>query len=550
MKRIVLILVIIIAACLPLSANAATYNGGSGTSDTPYLIASPADINTLGVTSGDWSKCFKLIADINMADFTGTQYQIIGNATTKFTGTFDGNDHVISNLTYITTSSSTYYVGMFGYTSYAQIKNLGLDNVNFSAKSRFLGGLVGYQSYGSIANCYITGKVSSNSSTSYSYVGGLIGYQTSGSAESCYNSANISSVSPHNASYAGGLIGEQWYGTAEDCYSDGTVISSASSYSSYAGGLVASQYHSTAANSRNTGSVTSSSSGSDSYAGGLVGDQFYGTITTCCSTGSVASTASSNFSYSYAGGLLGVQDSSSVANCYSTGSVTSDTSSTLCYTYSGGLIGYQYNDSDVIIQNCYSAGVVSTSGTLTYKGGFLGYYGGKGTITACFWDTDTSDANDFGSGSSTSVTGKSTDDMQTLSTFTDAGWDFIGETVNGPNDFWQMPTNDYPRLAYEEVYAAGDFNKDGIVDSADLAIFMSQWLCEELNYDLYQDDDLHIVNFMDLNIFADSWAGDCLELANFSDEWLEYDAYNADIAGDDDFVNMLDFAAFAKNWMK
>jgi len=32
--------------------------------------------------------------------------------------------------------------------------------------------------------------------------------------------------------------------------------------------------------------------------------------------------------------------------------------------------------------------------------------------------------------------GKTTAEMQMESTFTDAGWDFIGESVNGTEDIW------------------------------------------------------------------------------------------------------------------
>jgi formylglycine-generating enzyme required for sulfatase activity len=40
--------------------------------------------------------------------------------------------------------------------------------------------------------------------------------------------------------------------------------------------------------------------------------------------------------------------------------------------------------------------------------------------------------------------------MQTASTFLDAGWDFVGEIVNGPNDIWKIwDGHDYPRLIWE-----------------------------------------------------------------------------------------------------
>ncbi|MBN2132483.1 MAG: hypothetical protein JW741_23475 [Sedimentisphaerales bacterium] len=46
-------------------------------------------------------------------------------------------------------------------------------------------------------------------------------------------------------------------------------------------------------------------------------------------------------------------------------------------------------------------------------------------------------------------TGLTTAEMQIAATFLAAGWDFVGETENGPNDVWTMPEGDYPRLAWE-----------------------------------------------------------------------------------------------------
>jgi thioredoxin 1 len=39
--------------------------------------------------------------------------------------------------------------------------------------------------------------------------------------------------------------------------------------------------------------------------------------------------------------------------------------------------------------------------------------------------------------------------MQTVSPFLDAGWDFSCETINGTDDIWYMPENDYPRFVWE-----------------------------------------------------------------------------------------------------
>jgi hypothetical protein len=68
-------------------------------------------------------------------------------------------------------------------------------------------------------------------------------------------------------------------------------------------------------------------------------------------------------------------------------------------------------------------------------------------VTTCFWDTQTS-----GQASSAGGTGKTTAEMQTASTFLDAGWDFIDETANGTEDIWWiLEGQDYPHLWWELI---------------------------------------------------------------------------------------------------
>jgi hypothetical protein len=70
---------------------------------------------------------------------------------------------------------------------------------------------------------------------------------------------------------------------------------------------------------------------------------------------------------------------------------------------------------------------------------------GTGIGTLIFWDIETSkqDASDGG-------TGLAATEMQTASTFLDAGWDFINETSNGTEDIWGIDQGKgYPRLWWE-----------------------------------------------------------------------------------------------------
>jgi len=66
-------------------------------------------------------------------------------------------------------------------------------------------------------------------------------------------------------------------------------------------------------------------------------------------------------------------------------------------------------------------------------------------VADCFWDTQTSDQTTSAGGE-----GKTTGQMQTTSTFLDAGWDFVDESENGAEDIWWiLEGQGYPRLWWE-----------------------------------------------------------------------------------------------------
>ncbi len=69
-----------------------------------------------------------------------------------------------------------------------------------------------------------------------------------------------------------------------------------------------------------------------------------------------------------------------------------------------------------------------------------------GWVSDCFWDAEVCDATD----STEWGTPMTTAEVQTASTFLDAGWDFIDETEKGMDDIWWIDEgNDYPRLWWE-----------------------------------------------------------------------------------------------------
>ena len=103
---------------------------GSGTGADPYLIY---DIYGLQGMGGFLSNTFGLHNDIDASTASSwnsdTGFTPIGNSSTPFTGTFNGNSYTISNL--FINLPTTDNVGLFGYTSGATIENVGLVNAQY-----------------------------------------------------------------------------------------------------------------------------------------------------------------------------------------------------------------------------------------------------------------------------------------------------------------------------------------------------------------------------------------------------------------------------------
>ena len=281
----------VIILSLSCASFASAYSGGTGEPNNPYKIANITDFNQLTLDPNNWNKSFILTADINLAGLTFTQAPIApdinsitsGFQGTMFNGSFDGNGHIIRNLTYTTTTAGN-YAGLFGYTSNAAIKNLGLEDVNIYTAGGRIGGLVGQQDYGTFTSCYSTSSVISTANSS-AINGGLVGWQFCGSIDSSYSTGNIAATSAVSTAYAGGLVGSQSYGAGPiaSCYSTGNVVSTTNGPSSYGSGV-------------------------DVFAGGLVA-AYSGSIKSCYSTGQASATGNH---FVYKGGLLGYKSTGGI----------------------------------------------------------------------------------------------------------------------------------------------------------------------------------------------------------------------------------------------
>ncbi|MBN2513845.1 MAG: PASTA domain-containing protein [Sedimentisphaerales bacterium] len=393
--------VLIIAAVMVCSVNGFAYSGGDGSAEFPYQIANVDDFMQLSGTPTDWSNSFVLTANINLSGRTFTQAPIAPTFSSVFMGTFEGDNHTISNLKINAPNQD--YIGLFGnVSSGGKIYNIKLDGVDIQGRN-YVGGLVGDNQYGRITSSYVSGSVAG-----ISFVGGMVGNQYRGALTSCYASGIVSGTENN----VGGLAGKNESGTFTCCHAAGSATGS-----DYVGGLIGWNY------GKIQFCYATVNVGGISPVGGLIGYIHESMVSYCYATGTVNGSG---------GGLIGSVDYlSTVFSCYATGSV-------IGY---GGPIGGLVGDNSGIIMSCYAIGEVDViDGD---AGGLVGI-NHDGNVRDSFWDTESS-----GCITSAGGTGKTTEQMKTLQTFLDAGWLFLQQDKLVAD--WIMPVNDYPKLT-SEVY--------------------------------------------------------------------------------------------------
>ncbi len=183
-----------------------------------------------------WNRDFVLETDVDLSSL-GTSWSGIGDAAHKFTGTFNGNGHTISNLT-MTTGTQGY--GLFGIVSGATIKNIALDNAHIinstSSGDSHVGGIVGQAIDSTITNCSVTNSTVQG----YSDVALICGHAGgSTNISNCYAQGTVKSTHAD----AGGITGElgdgshRTTGTISNCYTNCTVTIDGTGTAGYAGGI-------------------------------------------------------------------------------------------------------------------------------------------------------------------------------------------------------------------------------------------------------------------------------------------------------------------------
>lgn len=197
---------------------------GSGTSDSPYIIANKADLLEFGKmyseNSATWDsyrdKCFRLDADIELEN--SDNYIPAGSNGTNnpmaFTGTFDGYNKTITGIHVDGTIISVGFISKLSENG--TIKDLTIANSSFKStnSNSCVGAIAGIiEGKAQIINC----KVIDCTINGKKNVGGIVGYSSGSDISNikiqyCRVEGITNIIHPDNALY-GAIIGKKTYGT-------------------------------------------------------------------------------------------------------------------------------------------------------------------------------------------------------------------------------------------------------------------------------------------------------------------------------------------------
>jgi hypothetical protein len=217
------------------------WTGDGSTAALAIAVTSQAELAAIGNSAATLGLCYYLAADITIS---GT-WTPLGNATTSFTGSLNGNGHTITfnnaAVTLVSTSLSGDGAGLFGRISGsgAAVSNLKLTgdltctlptsllrDVEISVIGGYVRDGAKISSCGSEVNLTVVHSGAYPSRTVI--VGGIVGSLENSEISNCYNRGDVTNtnVGTGTSVYAGGIAGQAYNSgttTIEYCYTTGSV---------------------------------------------------------------------------------------------------------------------------------------------------------------------------------------------------------------------------------------------------------------------------------------------------------------------------------------
>ncbi len=291
-------------------------------------IVNGKDLPTGVVQNKFFGQTIKLANNLDLNNKNWVPIGIGTDNNTKFKGTFDGNNNIISKYS---VSGDSLNAGLFGYVFNGTIKNLTISSgsvVTTNTVTAYAGGLVGMLNAGTIDNCKNIGVTVTTNSSGDAFAGGLVGGTVGkGLIQNCNNSSIVTANSTltggtvsKDKPFAGGVVG--WLVSPTDilnCSNSGTISGSVADANRnvYLGGVVGNS-NSIVYKCTNTGLFTVTSTpvaAKTVYIGGVVGINLAGAVVQNCSNEANLSVASKNATF--AGGVVGANQGT-VLLCNST----------------------------------------------------------------------------------------------------------------------------------------------------------------------------------------------------------------------------------------
>jgi len=185
--------------------------GGAGSSGNPYEIVDVFGLQGIGSSATMLTANYKLANNIDAGGTVnwnnGAGFVPIGNNTTNFTGTFNGNGNTISSLNIAPTNSNVTTIGLFGTIgSGGTVENLALSNVSITANpnagssGQSIGALAG-ENAGTVNGVTAGGSINGGAVVNIQ-LGGLVGQNDQGAqiinSQATGNVTSTASLSPGN----------------------------------------------------------------------------------------------------------------------------------------------------------------------------------------------------------------------------------------------------------------------------------------------------------------------------------------------------------------
>ena len=411
-KRMKSFLLLMLMMLAPMTSTTAWAVVGAGTIDNPYVIMTFGDLfQFMMIVNGEKdlhnpNAYAELGADIDCVNITSEGYceyfrtwEPIGNASSPYTGTFNGKNHVIRYVSNSNVSSSNKpaYAGLFGYIGQGGVvKNVILESSLIDG-SQYTGLIAGYNE-GSVS--YVQVRSSEVFSYNSDYTGGVVGYN-----KGTVTGATVTNHSVSGSKYTGGIAG---YNDGPDSNVGGANITELKiKGGECVGGVVGRNDQGVVKNNNVAGTVTGFDGSVNQMVGGIAGLNHGGTVQDC----QVVSTtikANTSASKQMVGGIVGCnmsfqQENSTIKSNteYCIFSATITASTTGSEQYVGGVVGSNENS---ITQHCLVLSTAITAHASGAVGVIAGFNDLPGELQQCYYyHSGTTLTNVLGSGFNTNV---------------------------------------------------------------------------------------------------------------------------------------------------